>query len=362
MTAKELLEVPVQVVAGKGGVGRTTVAAALALRASRAGHRTLLLEVDAPDSAARALGVKPAPDAPREVENNLWLCRMTPAGAMREYALLILRFRLLYRLVFENDVVKYLLRSIPSLPEVTMLGKTWWHATQEKRSGGGPRFDRVIVDAPATGHAITFLSVARTVADVAPKGIMKDRATDMAEMVEGAVMHVVAVPEEMPVNEGLELFHAIPERVRIRRGLAILNRRSPPLLAEGERALLAELRRDTRLEPYLDAAERRLEREALEAGHAQRFFEGTGQPGLVVPDVLLFGGRVGRPRAEPGPRGASFEREGGASVEPGPALSAARSLGAPVGAGLVEEVARAFDRALASEADEARSRPRGATA
>lgn len=281
-TIRALLDRRVHIVAGKGGVGRTTVAAALALRASRAGHRTLLLEVDAPDNATRALGVAPAVDEPREVENNLWACRMTPPGALKEYALLVLRFKLLYRLVFENNLVKYLLRSIPSLAEVTMLGKAWWHATQDRRPDGKLRFDRVIIDAPATGHAITFLGVARVVADVAPSGIMKDQAEEMAKMVEQAVMHVVALPEEMPVNEGLELFDAVPEKLRIGKGLAIINRRTLPLFEGPQHPSLSELEAEPSSRPYARAARLRAQRLALEAEHAGRFIEDSGRPSLVL--------------------------------------------------------------------------------
>lgn len=286
---RTLLERRVQIVAGKGGVGRTTLALSLALRASRAGHRTLLLEVDGPDSVTRALGVEPAPDAPREVENRLWVCRMTPPGALEEYALLVLRFKLLYRLVFENDLVKYLLRSIPSLAEVTMLGKAWWHATQDRRGDGRLRFDRIIIDAPATGHAITFLSVARTVADVAPAGVMKDQAEEMARMVEDAAMHVVALPEEMPVTEGLELFRAIPDRLRIGKGLAILNRRTPNRVRPEDASFLDALESDEAARPYVVAARRREAREALEAEHRTRFFTEAERPAVVVAEVAEEG-------------------------------------------------------------------------
>src|SRR5687768_12310316 len=125
----------VQIVGGKGGVGRTAVSCALALRSAQLGKRTLLLEVDAPDSAAAFLGVAAAVDEPRQVLDNLWLCRMTPVGALREYALMVLKFKALYNLVFENRMVKYLLRSIPSLGEFTMLGKTWFHTTEQLGDG-----------------------------------------------------------------------------------------------------------------------------------------------------------------------------------------------------------------------------------
>ena len=77
----------VQFVLGKGGVGRSAVAAALARGDAAQGLRTLLLEVDGTDTQARLLGRKPAHDIPREVEDRLWLCTMTPEGAKKEYAL-----------------------------------------------------------------------------------------------------------------------------------------------------------------------------------------------------------------------------------------------------------------------------------
>lgn len=292
---RERLNRRVQVVAGKGGVGRTALSAALAVRAARAGHRTLLLEVDAPDSAAAQLHVAPAVDEPREVMNNLWLCRMSPPGAMREYALMVLRFKPLYNLVFENRLVKYLLRSIPSLGEFTMLGKAWFHTT-ENRVDGGPKYERVIIDAPATGHSVTFLSLARLVANVSPPGIMKQAAERMAAMVESdrdACLHVVTLPEEMPVNEGLELVAAAQDRLRMARGLGVVNRVLPPLLEPEERALVDGLEGGgPELQPYLRAARARADREAWQAEHAERFVEQSGLMTLQLPDLGAAGVRL----------------------------------------------------------------------
>lgn len=286
---RSLLERPFQVVAGKGGVGRTVVASALALRSADAGARTLLLEVNAPDAVAAHLGVPPAVDEPREVLPNLWLCRMTPQGSLREYALMILKFKALYALVFENRLVKYLLRSIPSLAEVTMLGKTWYHTT-EQRPDGSPRFERVVVDAPATGHAITFLSVARTVAEIAPAGVMKDASEKMAALVESATqscLHVVALPEEMPVNEGLDLVRAAGKQLGMTLGLGLVNRMLPPLLAAGETGVLDRLEGsgDAELAAYVGAARRRLDREAWQADYARRFAEESRLPVVQLPEL-----------------------------------------------------------------------------
>jgi anion-transporting ArsA/GET3 family ATPase len=278
-----------QVVGGKGGVGRTAVSCALALRAARAGKRTLLLEVDAPDSAAAFLRVPPAVDEPRQVADDLWLCRMTPVGAMREYALMVLKFKALYNLVFENRMVKYLLRSIPSLGEFTMLGKTWFHTT-EKLADDSPKYERVIVDAPATGHAITYLSVARIVADIAPKGIMKNAAERMAQLVESkeeTCLHLVALPEEMPVNEALDLQAAAQRKLRMAPGVGIMNRMLPHLATAEEAALIERLRAagpSQATAPYLRAAKLRLDKEALQAEYAAKLAEKSGLPVIELPD------------------------------------------------------------------------------
>jgi anion-transporting ArsA/GET3 family ATPase len=277
-----------QVVGGKGGVGRTAISCALAVRAARSGKRTLLLEVDAPDSAAAFLRVPAAVDEPREVRDNLWLCRMTPVGAMREYALMVLKFKALYNLVFENRMVKYLLRSIPSLGEFTMLGKTWFHST-EKLDDGSDKYERIIVDAPATGHAITYLSVARTVADITPKGVMKNAAERMAQLVEAheeTCLHLVALPEEMPVNEALDLLAAARGKLRMAPGVGIVNRMLPRLGSQEEAALIDRMREGASetTAPYLDAARLRLDKEALQAEYAKRFAEKSGLPTIEIHD------------------------------------------------------------------------------
>lgn len=288
--ARERLSRRVQVVGGKGGVGRTTIACGLAWSLAAQGRRTLLLEVDAPDSAARRLGVEPARDDPREVYDRLWLCNMSPEGSLREYALMVLRFKALYRLVFENRVVRSLLRSIPSLGEFTMAGKFWFH-TSETLADGRPKYDHVVLDAPATGHAITFLAVSRVVADLAPAGRMKDEATRMARMVESAstCLHIVSRPEEMPVNEALDLETQATSKVRIHPGVAVVNRFGPHLLGESDRSAVEALSGPWAQWSAVGRAV--LERGAIARAELERYAATTALPIVTVPrlDVELEG-------------------------------------------------------------------------
>ena len=152
-----LLDRRLVIVTGKGGVGKTTVCAALALLAARAGKRVLVCEVNARARVAALLGGPPAGPVIREVRPGISVINVTPPEAMREYGLMVLRFRTIYDAVFENRLVRYFLRVIPSLAEVVMLGKILHEARAEE--AGRPRWDLVLVDAPATGHAVQLLRV-----------------------------------------------------------------------------------------------------------------------------------------------------------------------------------------------------------
>lgn len=283
-----------QVVSGKGGVGRSTVAAALALRSAEAGARTLLLDVDGAGGSAAFFGGPPVFDHPKLIRQRLWLCSMTPQGAMSEYALMILKVRALYSLVFERRMVQQLLGSIPSLAEFTMIGKAWFHAT-ERLPDGTPRFERVILDAPATGHAVTFLSVARVVAEVVPAGVMQEAARRMAELVESdqdACLHVVALPEELPVTEGLELAQASRARIGMTLGLGVMNRLLPPLCDGPQDALRDALERDRELFPYARVLAARMRREAEQRAQLGRFTAGLGRPWVALPYAPLPGAEL----------------------------------------------------------------------
>ena len=153
-----LLDRRLVVVTGKGGTGKSTLSAALALAGARRGKRVLVCEVTARERVSELLGRPESGAQIRELTHNVFSVHVRPPEAMREYALMILRYETLYNLVFENKVVRYFLNAAPSLAEIVMLGKVWWHAAREVERGR-PRWDLVILDAPATGHGLTLLTV-----------------------------------------------------------------------------------------------------------------------------------------------------------------------------------------------------------
>lgn len=228
------------IVTGKGGVGKTTLAAAIALGSARRGLKTLICEINAKERVTHLLG---RPEVGAEIgslEENLWSVNVKPQEAMREYALMILKFESIYNAVFGNRLVGYFLRFIPSIQELVMLGKILFHLREQRRDGEY-RFDRIVIDAPATGHAITFLSVPQVILDTVPPGPLATDATWMRDLlvdpkVTGTVL--VSLPEELPVNETLELHEALTRRVKLTTAATVLNGYIPARFTDAERATL----------------------------------------------------------------------------------------------------------------------------
>jgi hypothetical protein len=263
-----LLDRRLLIVTGKGGVGKSSVSAALGLLASRAGRRALVCEVNAQERVAPLLGASAAGGQVREALPGLSTVNVTPEQAMREYGLMVVKFRTIYEAVFENRVVKHFLKVIPSLAELVVLGKILHEVRVEDR--GRPRWDVVIVDAPATGHAVQLLRTPAALLDTVPPGPLRRDAQWMHEMlVDPALtsLALVTLPEEMPVNEAIDLDQQVRGLLGIPRGALLVNAVPEPRFAEGERGPL----RDLAGEPApLGPAARAAELLALRAEQAAR--------------------------------------------------------------------------------------------
>lgn len=235
-----LLDRRLLLVTGKGGVGKSTVAASLALRLASAGLRTLLCEVNADGRLGRMLGHPEVGPEVTAVEPNLSMVDVQPDASMRQYVLLKIRLERVYRAVFENRMVRYFLRFIPSLAETVMLGKIVWHLRQWPDAPGG--FDRIVVDAPATGHALALLGVPESLISALPSGPMSTEARWMRDLLVDPVVTaavLVSLPEELPVNETLELAQALRTRLSIRVGAVVLNQSVPSRFGAAERKALS---------------------------------------------------------------------------------------------------------------------------
>jgi anion-transporting ArsA/GET3 family ATPase len=195
-------------VTGKGGVGKTTVAAALGLAAARAGKRTVVCEVARQERMSRAFHREGVGARETELADGLYAISVDPQKAMEEYLEDQLGSRRLAGLMFGNRIFDYFVAATPGMRELTTIGKVWELAQLERRNRRDRPYDLVIVDAPASGHGLGMLGTPRTFREAVKVGpIHRQAGTIHSFITDTKTTGVVAValPEEMPVNETVEL-------------------------------------------------------------------------------------------------------------------------------------------------------------
>ena len=225
LTDKNLL-----VVSGKGGVGKTTVAAALGVLLSQKGKRALVAEINSTGRLPHIYNKQAKGDEIVDLAENLWTVNVNPKESLEEYALLTLKYRTLYNIVFKNRMVKYFLKAVPALAEITMLGRLWYIAMLEEEYRGAGPFDVIIIDAPATGHFKSFLLTPEALEHLTPPGPMRTNSANIDKWLRnpqktGFVL--VTLPREMPVNEAVELSRFMKKVGRMELLAVIANQVSP---------------------------------------------------------------------------------------------------------------------------------------
>ena len=222
-------------VTGKGGVGKSTVAAALGLAAARQGLRTIVVEVAARDDVSRVLGSGEAEargrsaDAhgERAVSRGLDHISIDPQSAMEDYLHHQLPVGALAGLLSRSRIFTTLTAATPGMRELLTIGKVWELSQPERRARrGGRPYDLVVLDAPATGHGLAMLRAPSTFASVARVGpIAKQGRTIAAFLGDQRKTAVLAVStaEEMPVAETLELRGQVQEQLGMDLSLVIVN-------------------------------------------------------------------------------------------------------------------------------------------
>jgi anion-transporting ArsA/GET3 family ATPase len=190
------------VVSGKGGVGRTTLAALLGVALAARGRRVLVVTTGHDDRLAWMLGAPALSDVAQKVGPSLWVQRLVAQTCIREYGGMVIRSPRVSSAVFDNSVVRRLMRAIPGLDDFSVLGKAWHEAVR------GGDYDTVIFDGPATGHLLYTLKVPQAILETVPGGPLTSEARLMqAALQDPEVTQAVLVglPEAWPLTELGEL-------------------------------------------------------------------------------------------------------------------------------------------------------------
>jgi anion-transporting ArsA/GET3 family ATPase len=218
------------IVAGKGGVGKTTASAALAVAAARSGLTVLLVELEGKTGLSRLLGCEPLGyepvqvPLPGEVTGSLAARLITPDEALLDY-LADHGLKRVGKAMVSSGILEIVSTSTPGIRDLLVLGKIRQLETERAA-------DLIILDAPAAGHAITFLRSATGIAEAATSGALHSQATEALAMLGDPArtrVMLVTLPEETPINELIDTAYSLEEDVGVMLGPVIINGTWPPL-------------------------------------------------------------------------------------------------------------------------------------
>ena len=220
---------------GKGGTGKTRVSAALGLAAGDTGRKVLVAEVDAQRSALEEAFGHPLTYEPTQVAPNVWACNITFQPAMVDWLDRTVRASRIVGLILNNPMVQVFLDVTPGARELVVLSRVVGYLEE---------YDQVIVDLPASGHAVNLLKIPDTAHRLMRTGPIHQRAGEILEVLRGpdTVLGIVTLPEEMVVNETVELYTRLGEIMPdLDVPLVFLNRCAAPSMTDDEHKLLARL-------------------------------------------------------------------------------------------------------------------------
>jgi anion-transporting ArsA/GET3 family ATPase len=241
--------VRLHVVTGKGGTGKTTVAAALALALAHSGRRVLLIEGEGRQGIARLFDRPPLPYEERKIAigpggngdgstpgGDLYALAIDPEGALLDYLQMFYNMRSAGHVLTRLGMVDFATTIAPGLSDVLITGKAT-EAARRKRSGGNPgsgyAYDAVVMDAPPTGRIGRFLNVSAEVSGLAKVGPIRSHADTVANVIKSpqTAVHFVSTLEEMPVQETLDGVEELRQIKGIQVGGIVINKARPAVLS-----------------------------------------------------------------------------------------------------------------------------------
>jgi anion-transporting ArsA/GET3 family ATPase len=287
----------VVIVAGKGGVGKTTVTAALAVAAARTGMSVLIVEVEGKSGLAAAFDRPALTYDEADLDDGIVARTLTPDAALLDY-LEGHGLRRISKRLAASGALDVVATAVPGMKDILVLGKV--KALEQGRTA-----DLIVLDAPAAGHAVTFLLSARGLLDAVRVGPVRKQAQDVVELLSDPArcqVMLVTIPEETPVNELIDTAFAIEDQAGVALGPVVVNGcYEPPAFSAAESTAEAIAADAIALDRFVSpreahdmaaAAEFRAARYALQQEQAARLAERLPLPQIRLP--FLFSAALGR--------------------------------------------------------------------
>jgi anion-transporting ArsA/GET3 family ATPase len=290
----------VVIVAGKGGVGKTAVTAALAVAAARAGSSVLVVEVEGKSGLPTMFGAEPLSYDELDLESGIRARFLTPDAALVDYLESHGMRRISKRLI-ASGALEVVSTAVPGMKDILVLGKV--KSLDEARAA-----DLLIVDAPAAGHAVSFLLSPRGLLDAVRVGPISKQASDVVALLSDPArcqVMLVTLPEETPVSEAIETAYAIEDRAGVALGPVVVNQCFEPL-PSGVSASVEAVRADAEAcgrfvsereaRDLARAVEFRMVRHDVQREQIERLRAQLPLPNIELP--FLFTPDIGRPQVD----------------------------------------------------------------
>jgi anion-transporting ArsA/GET3 family ATPase len=297
--APDLLDRRLLFFTGKGGVGKSTVAAATALLAANVGKRVLLVEVDAKGDIPAQFEQRPVGFTPRQVYPGVLAMAMDTEASLQEYLRLNLRVPVLGRVGPLAKALDFVASAAPGVKEILTIGKICWEVREAIE--GRSDIDLVVVDATATGHIAAQLGAPGAIRELVDVGPVRAQTQWLSELLQDpaiTAVNVVTTPEEMPVVETIELVEKLRAEVPVPLGTVVVNRVLPELFTHTDESTFEALREPDVVESLatragsgvtavLDAARLAVSLRRTRAVHLARLLDTVDLPLLYVPYLFV---------------------------------------------------------------------------
>jgi anion-transporting ArsA/GET3 family ATPase len=225
LEVQNLLDPRLLIVTGKGGVGKSTVAAALAVAGASTGRKTCLVEVEGRQTFSRLFSTQSWDFDEREFRPGLWGLSIDPEASLREYLEMFYGAKRLSRIVTNSSAVEFATTAAPGIKDVLLVGKVK-EMERRRDSDGRFHYDLIVLDAPPTGRIVNFLRAPDATTELVNIGPIREQAQTVIDMLlDPARTHVqlVTLLEEMPVQETIESAAALQE-LGVTLGPVVVNR------------------------------------------------------------------------------------------------------------------------------------------
>lgn len=295
-------------VVGKGGVGKTTISAALGLAAKRLNKTVLLIEVGDADAIGQIFDRGSLPEKPIQIQPDLWGVRINAKSVLQEYIKLHVNIPFIAARIVKSKIFEYIIAATPGLKEVMTLGQIWrWE--QDKTFDNAPHFDLIIVDAPATGHGVSLLMLPQTLINMLVVGPIVEQTRVVHNLLidpAKTCLTLVTIPEELPVNEALEFKTIATEKLQMPVQTTLINSVYPKDFSESDEEKIhtkikeiAEKKHLKKLKPMFELAKSTIFRRKLQQRYVDQMYARQDKHETIIELPFVFSHRLSIRDIEP---------------------------------------------------------------